>query len=122
MKPVLTSVQGRLVRALIATLPGDGTHKDDNGSSAGNLPSILVESMESISWESLTFTGAKHRLKLHLATPRDDIATIADRLNAREIIVRGHIVAEVRVMHAATQSRDANLSLVVDILTVNDFA
>lgn len=122
MKPIFTPVQTQVIRALIAVLSGEDTDKLSARPYARELPIVIVDSIESTSWESLTFIGAKHRLAVRLIAPRDSMTAIADRLIVQEIILYGHIVAEVRVVHSAVQCHKTSLLLVIDMLTVADFA
>ncbi|HEY8593172.1 MAG TPA: hypothetical protein VIL42_09970 [Sphingomicrobium sp.] len=83
---------------------------------------ILLSMVESVDWQSLTFTGERHKLNLRIIGADSD--RVADRICAglgeAEIRVPGAILADIaRVGEAATQP-DGSTDLMIEALTVAD--
>ncbi len=76
---------------------------------------ILLSHYRATDWQSLTFTGERHRLQLRIGG--SDAATIArrmtDGMEETEFALPGHIVADIAL--AAPLSPESDGSIVVDI-------
>jgi hypothetical protein len=79
---------------------------------------LAIESLASRSWASVTFSGARHRLVLRFEG--EDAAAAADAfldgLGEREVVLRGHILADIALV---TDERERGMArLTVEALTV----
>ncbi len=106
MKPQLSPSQGRVVRALVATLSFDGKQMLTPGDAGG----FVLEAMVSQPWASLTFAGERHHLVGRLPGGSRPVAIDSDRL-----AVPGAIVA----VEAAVWDETADATrLTLDLLTL----
>ena len=82
--------------------------------------SVSVEAVESIDWASVTFTGARHRLRAVLEGP-GAVGTAADFLEAMpelDLPIPGHIVADIALV--GEERREGYAALELEALTVED--
>lgn len=87
--------------------------------SFGHLPAALeVEERSSRPWASITFVGARHRLRLGLRGP--GAAALADAflcgLPEREFDLRGHLMADIALIEDVRG--DGSVRLTLEALTV----
>jgi len=87
--------------------------------SFGRLPATLeIEERSSRPWASITFAGARHRLRLGLRGPR--AAASADAflasLSEREFDLRGHFMADIALIEDIRG--DGSVRLTLEALTV----
>lgn len=99
----------RLARVVTANI---GTFRGD----------VRVESLEQTDWASVTFTGARHRLRVTL---RGDgavgaAADFLERLPDLDLPVPGHIVADIALVSEERGDGGAYASLELEALTVED--
>jgi len=78
---------------------------------------LHVESAGSTSWASVTFTGARHRLRL-IAPVSSSLDGWLAALPEAEFHLRGHLVADLAVAEEARTGEQAEVTL--EILTVED--
>ena len=90
-------------------------------------PAMIVESITSQDWASVTFVGATHTIALRLEGDADAIARMTECLAARlpdhDIPVAGQIVADIAVMCSLVDVHPDNIiaqSLTVNLLTIQD--
>ncbi len=107
MKPLLTPLQGRIVRALAATLTPD--RKDMLMTEADG--GLVIESLMSRPWASLTFTGERHHLVCRLP-----LGAKPSPLDGEALTIAGAIVA---VEALAWQEGEDGLRLTLDLLTIS---
>jgi hypothetical protein len=89
-----------LIRSLLAQVDGQAT---------------LIDS-SSRPWASVTFTGARHRLRI--SAPAGAADWLTERLDEIEFIIPGHIVADI-VLTECTVS-DGLFALAIEALTIED--
>jgi len=90
----------RLIRALIARSENRATLRHG----------------ESEAWASVTFTGARHLLRL--AMPAEMADAFAAELDAHEFAIPGHIVADIAV--TARHKAATGTTLEIEALTIED--
>lgn len=107
MKPRLSASQGQLIRAL-------GFHLAGRRSPAVSAaePALIVESIVSQPWSSLTFVGERHHLVVRLAS---DASAVGREIDGAALGVAETIVA---VEHADWHG--AQLTLGVLVIAVHD--
>jgi hypothetical protein len=83
---------------------------------------ILLTEFRSTDWQSLTFTGEQHRIRLRIPAP--DSARIAallvNGLEEADFCVPGHVVADIALAGEPESSGDGSISLTLEALTVED--
>jgi hypothetical protein len=83
---------------------------------------ILLTSIVSSEWRSLTLTGERHQIVLRV--PRPNSGEIAERmcdgLEDAEFCIPGTIVADIAVRGEAKLGLDGSTSLVIEALTVSE--
>lgn len=81
---------------------------------------ILLTEVESIEWQSLTFTGERHEIKLRVPGP--DSVGIVRRMCAgladAEFSIPGILVADIGVLGAPTDKADSSVELTIEALTI----
>ena len=81
---------------------------------------ILLTDVESVDWQSLTFTGERHQIQLRIPGP--DARAVADRmcdgLEDAEFSIPGLIVADIALANAPKRALDGSISLSIEALTV----
>jgi len=81
---------------------------------------ILLTEFRSTDWQSLTFIGEQHRIRLRI--PQPDAAEITARLvnglEDCEFSIPGHVVADVAVDGEPQTNNDGSISLVIEALTL----
>ena len=107
MRPALSPAAAGLLRALLGRA---GIDRDR----------ILLSDFRSVDWQSLTFIGERHEIRLRLPGP--DAATIAalltDGLEEAEWLVPGQIVADVGVAGPWVHNPDGSIGLSLEALTI----
>jgi hypothetical protein len=81
---------------------------------------ILLSEIRSVDWQSLTFTGERHKIALRVPGPNS--GEIAERLTARledaEFSIPGVLVADIGVAGAPQVGLDGATSLIIEALTI----
>lgn len=110
MQPLTTDATTALIRALRAEIVNFLNFAGE----------IALEEVVSRSWASVTFTGARHELALHLVG--DGAAAVAgrfaERLDTAEFRLRGHILADIALKESEPVAGGVRLRL--EALTVED--
>ena len=77
-------------------------------------------SFQSVDWNSLTFSGERHRIELRIPAPdADGIGRrLLGGLEDAEFAIPGQIVADIAADGAPVRSADGSLSLKIEALTV----
>ena len=105
----MSAAASALLRALVAR---SGEQRDR----------ILLTGVESVDWQSLTFTGERHQLGLRIAWA--DAATIAERLchglEDAEFSIPGVIVADIHLAQQPSLEADGSVCLTVEALTISE--
>lgn len=109
MKLQMSSAAAVLLRALAAR---SGVEKNR----------ILLTDIHSTDWQSLTFTGERHRLSLRVSGA--DSSAVAERMCAGleeyEFSIGGLIVADIALAATPRRAPDGATELVIEALTIAD--
>ena len=83
---------------------------------------ILLTDWRSIDWQSLTFVGERHEIRLRIIGPESPVAAhrLCDGLAEAEFSISGQIVADIAVLGAPAQQADGSTSVSIEALTVAD--
>lgn len=103
----LSAAASGLLRALLAR--------------AGSDPNrILLIKCRSIDWQSLTFIGERHHIRLRVSGP--DAETLVGRLTGglenAEFTIPGHIVADIVSVGQPQRDGDGSISVEFEALTI----
>ena len=83
---------------------------------------ILLSEIQSVDWQSLTFTGETHLMRLRVPGPHAD--TIVGRLTCglgdMEFAIPGYLVADIAVAGASIRALDGSVMLAIEALTIAD--
>lgn len=83
---------------------------------------ILLTELQSVEWQSLTFIGERHQMRLRIAG--EDASALAGRivdgLEHAEFAIPGTIVADIRCAHGPEVAGDGSISLRIEALTIED--
>ena len=83
---------------------------------------VEVLERETRSWASVTFSGARHRLRLQLsgveASPAAD--RLLSNLSEAEFVLRGHILADIALVSDERSDGSSLVTLELEALTVED--
>jgi hypothetical protein len=83
---------------------------------------ILLTEFRSTDWQSLTFIGEQHRIRLRIPAP-DASATavrLVNGLGDAEFEISGHVVADVTLAGEPEEQRDGSIVLSIEALTVEE--
>lgn len=83
---------------------------------------ILLTEFRSTDWQSLTFIGEQHQIRLRIPPP--DAAEIASRLvnglTDDEFSIPGHVVADVVLAGEPERQHDGSIVIAIEALTVEE--
>ncbi len=83
---------------------------------------ILLTEFRSTDWQSLTFTGEQHKIRLRIPGP--DAADAAHRLvnglEEAEFTIPGHVVADVALASEPERHPDGSVVIEIEALTVEE--
>lgn len=107
MKIAMSPAAAGLLRALLARA---GIDRDR----------ILLTEFRSAEWQSLTFVGERHEIRLRVSGP--DSASLAGRLGSGlgevEFDIPGHLVADIALAGEPQRSPDGSVTMTIEALTV----
>lgn len=83
---------------------------------------ILLSSVRSIDWQSLTFVGERHEIELRIAPPEAEqlAERICDGLDEADFAIPGHILADIAVRGAPRRTEDGSALLSIEALTIEE--
>lgn len=83
---------------------------------------ILLTSISSVGWQSLTFTGERHQIELRVPGPNSSeiVERMCARLDEADFSIPGVIVADIALTGDATRAFDGSISLKIEALTIAD--
>jgi hypothetical protein len=86
----------------------------------GQADRILLSDIQSIDWQSLTFAGQRHLLRLRVPGPGADliVGLFTRGIEEAEFAIPGHIVADIAVAGAPIRAPDGSVTLAIEALTV----
>lgn len=81
---------------------------------------ILLSECHSVDWQSLTFSGERHRLTLRFtgSEASEAVRRVCTGLGEAEFSIRGQIVADVAVEGAPSRKADGSISVTIEALTI----
>lgn len=107
--PALSPAAASLLRALVAR---SGAARDQ----------VLVSAVTSTDWQSLTFTGERHRIDLRIVGPH--ASAYAERMLHRigdvEFSIPAILVADIAVDEGPARLKDGSISVTIEALTLVD--
>jgi hypothetical protein len=82
-----------------------------------------ISPIQSVDWQSLTFTGERHEIELRVPGPNSGeiFERMCDRLEVAEFSIPGVIVADIGVRGEAKLALDGSTSLTIEALTIADY-
>lgn len=109
MKMAMSPAAAALLRSLLARA---GVERDR----------ILLTEFRSTDWQSLTFVGERHEIRLRIPGPDSRVVAgrLLDRLEDAELEVWGHFVADIAVVEGPIHREDGSIELEIEALTVAD--
>ena len=83
---------------------------------------ILLTNISSIDWQSLTFSGERHRIELRIPGPTsaEIVERMCDRLEDADFSIAAILVADIGVAAGPRLSLDGSTSVTIEALTVAD--
>ena len=83
---------------------------------------ILLTEIQSVDWQSLTFTGETHVMTLRVPGPNADtiVSHLILGLEDLEFSIPGHLVADIAVAGAPARAFDGSVTLAIEALTIAD--
>jgi hypothetical protein len=83
---------------------------------------ILLTEFRSTDWQSLTFIGEQHQIRIRIPAP--DAAEVASRLvnglADDEFEIPGHILADVALAGEPERRQDGSIAIAIEALTVEE--
>jgi hypothetical protein len=109
MKMAMSPAAAALLRSLLARA---GVERDR----------ILLTEFRSIDWQSLTFVGERHEIRLRIPGPDSRVTAgrLLDGLEDADFEVWGHFVADITIAEGPTDREDGSIELGIEALTVAD--
>lgn len=106
---VMSQAAGNVVRALI-------------GRAGSERNRILLTDVQSVDWQSLTFTGERHQIAFKIIGR--DSSQVADRMCAgledAEFSIPGLIVADIALVGKPARTPEGSTELMIEALTVSE--
>lgn len=81
---------------------------------------ILLTEFRSTDWQSLTFIGEQHRIRLRIPSPDagEIAARLVNQLGECDFSIPGHVVADIAVDGDPETRPDGSVALTIEALTV----
>lgn len=81
---------------------------------------ILLSEVQSVDWQSLTFTGETHLMRLRVPGPDAEllVGRLTHGIEDAEFSIPGHLVADIAVAGALNRALDGSITLEIEALTV----
>ena len=88
----------------------------------GDHDRILLSDIQSVDWQSLTFTGEAHWMRLRVPGPNADmiVGRLTDGLEDAEFSIPGYLVADIAMAGAPVRALDGSVTLAIEALTIAD--
>ena len=83
---------------------------------------ILLTEFRSTDWQSLTFIGEQHKIRLRIPAPDapEIVARLVNGLEDCEFSIPGHVVADIAVAGEPERHPDGSIGLSLEALTVEE--
>lgn len=107
MKLALSPAAAGLLRALLAR---GGINRDR----------ILLTEFRSAEWQSLTFIGERHQMRLRVLGPDADhlVDRLVGGLGDADFSIPGQIVADIGLEHPPIRNADGSIALMIEALMI----
>lgn len=81
---------------------------------------VLLTSIRSVDWQSLTLSGERHEIDLRLTGPRStaSAAALCEGLEDAEFAIPGQIVADIAVCGSPRKAADGAVEVSLEALTI----
>ena len=81
---------------------------------------ILLTEFRSTDWQSLTFIGEQHKIRLRIPAPEaaETAASLVNGIEDCEFSIGGHVVADIALDGEPRTNPDGSISLTIEALTV----
>lgn len=81
---------------------------------------ILLTEFRSTDWQSLTFIGEQHRIRLRIPGPdaAEVVATLVNGLEESEFSIPGHVLADIALADEPERQQDGSIAVTIEALTV----
>jgi hypothetical protein len=105
----LSSAASGLLRALLERI---GDQRDR----------ILLSEVQSVDWQSLTFSGERHVMRLRVPGPEAELIVVlfTSGIEDAEFSIPGQIVADIAVAGIPARAADGSITLEIEALTVGE--
>jgi hypothetical protein len=83
---------------------------------------ILLTEFRSTDWQSLTFIGELHRIRLRIPAPNaaEVVASLVNGLSNDEFSIPGHVVADLALAGEPEPQTDGSIVIGIEALTVEE--
>ena len=83
---------------------------------------ILLTEFRSTDWQSLTFIGERHQIRLRIPPPGAEriAASLVNGIEDAEFAVPGHVVADIALTSEPEQRPDGSILVELEALTVEE--
>jgi len=83
---------------------------------------ILLTEFRSTDWQSLTFIGEQHRIRLRILSPRAEqtASQLVNGIEDSEFRIPGHVVADIALAGEQSVKDDGSIELTIEALTVEE--
>jgi hypothetical protein len=83
---------------------------------------ILLTEFRSTDWQSLTFIGEQHQIRLRIPAPgaTDIVSSLVNGLSGDEFSIPGHVVADIALAGEPERQPDGSIVLAIEALTVEE--
>lgn len=83
---------------------------------------VLLTSIRSVDWQSLTLSGERHEIEIRLVGPQASAAAglICDGLADAEFALAGLIVADIELVRSPRIAEDGSVEVSIIALTIED--
>ncbi len=81
---------------------------------------ILLTEFHSTDWQSLTFIGEKHRIRLRIPSPGayDTATRLVNGIADCEFSLPGHVVADIALAGEPEHGDDGSIAVAIEALTI----
>ena len=85
-----------------------------------NRDRILLTEFRSTDWQSLTFMGEQHRIRMRVPSPDADalVASVVNGIGESEFAIPGHVVADIALEGEPERHTDGSIAFTIEALTV----
>ena len=83
---------------------------------------ILLTEFRSTDWQSLTFIGEQHKIRLRIPAPdaSEIVSSLVNGIEDCEFSIPGHVLADIAVSGEPERQVDGSIALTLEALTVEE--